>query len=252
MEEEIIDWIYEAGAKIKSALKQDALQVDHKSGRTDIVTNVDKEVQDFLVSKIKAFDPDAKILGEENGQDTTPIDQGRVFVIDPIDGTLNFVYQKENFCIMIAIYEDGVGKLGFIYDVMRDDLYWGGPKVKAVYHNKQELQAPENKQLEEGLLGVGMPVYTNNYHYTKDIGVRTMGVRVLGCAGLDFIAILKGTQIGYLSSLSPWDYAAGKVMMDQFGMPTCGVDFQPLSFSGREYFMGLTPAAMEQAKAYKD
>lgn len=252
MEEEIINWIYEAGAKIKSALKQDALQVDHKSGRTDIVTNVDKEIQDFLVSKIQAFDPEAKILGEENGQDTTPIDQGRVFVIDPIDGTLNFVYQKENFCIMIAVFEEGVGQLGFIYDVMRDDLYWGGPKVSGVYHNQQQLQPPENKQLEEGLLGVGMPVYTNNYHYTKDIGVRTMGVRVLGCAGLDFIAILKGTQIGYLSSLSPWDYAAGKVMMDQFGMPTCGVDFQPLSFSGREYFMGLTPAAMEQAKAYKD
>ncbi|MEO1770724.1 inositol monophosphatase family protein [Candidatus Enterococcus ferrettii] len=252
MEKEIIEWIYEAGDKIRKALKEDTLQVDHKSGRTDIVTNVDKDIQNFLVDKIKSFDPKAKILGEENGQDTTSIDQGRVFVIDPIDGTLNFVYQKENFCIMIAVYEEGIGRLGFIYDVMRDDLFWGGPKVNAVYHNEKELKAPKNKTLEEGLLGVGMPVYTNNYHHTKDIGVRTMGVRVLGCAGLDFIAILKGTQIGYLSSLSPWDYAAGKVMMEQIEMPTCGADFQPLNFSGREFFIGLTSAAMNQAKEYKD
>lgn len=252
MEKEIIQWIYEAGEKIKKALKEDALQVDSKSGRTDIVTNVDKEIQDFLVGKIEAFDSGAKILGEENGQDTTPIDKGRVFVIDPIDGTLNFVYQKENFCIMIAVYEEGVGQLGFIYDVMRDDLFWGGPKVDAVYHNEEKISAPANKKLEEGLLGVGVSIYANNFQHTKDIGVQTMGVRVLGCAGLDFIAILKGTQIGYLSLLSPWDYAAGSIMMNYFDMPTCGADNQPLSFSGREYFRGLTPAAMEQAKEYKN
>lgn len=68
-------------------------------------------------------------MGEENGQDQTPIDKGRVFVIDPIDGTLNFVMQQENFCIMIAVYEEGVGQLGFIYDVMRDELL-GWPKSR--------------------------------------------------------------------------------------------------------------------------
>lgn len=88
MEQEIISWIYEAAERIKAGLG-DALKVDQKSGRTDLVTNVDKETQDFIVSKIKAFDPEARILGEENGQDETPIDHGRVFVIDPIDGTLN-------------------------------------------------------------------------------------------------------------------------------------------------------------------
>lgn len=122
MEKEIISWIYEAAEIIKSGLG-DALKVDQKNGRTDLVTNVDKEVQDFIVEKINAYDPQALILGEENGQDQTPIDKGRVFVIDPIDGTLNFVMQRENFCIMIAVYEEGKGQLGFIYDVMRDELF---------------------------------------------------------------------------------------------------------------------------------
>ena len=67
MEKQIISWIYEAAEKIKSGLG-DALKVDQKNGRTDLVTNVDKEVQDFIVEKINAFDPEALILGEENGQ----------------------------------------------------------------------------------------------------------------------------------------------------------------------------------------
>lgn len=251
MENEIISWIYEAAEKIKTGLG-DALKVDQKENRTDLVTNVDKEIQDFFVSKINAFDPNAKILGEENGQDQTPISEGRVFVIDPIDGTLNFVMQQENFCIMIAVYEDGVGQLGFIYDVMQDDLFWGGLKVGKVYHNKEEISAPENKSLSEGLIGMNAALYRENLYHAQEIGRASMGIRVLGCAGLDFIAILKGTQIGYVSTLSPWDYAAGGIMMEQLGMTICGGNQAPLSFQGREFFIGATQAAMADIRAFDE
>lgn len=249
MEQEIIGWIYEAAERIKSGLGE-ALNVDQKNGRTDLVTNVDKETQEFIVSKIKAFDPEAKILGEENGQDQTPIDHGRVFVIDPIDGTLNFVMQQENFCIMIAVYEEGVGQLGFIYDVMRDELFWGGPKVGKVFFNQQELSAPENKALSEGLMGMNAALYRKNLYHAQEIGRRSMGIRVLGCAGLDFIAILKGTQIGYISMLSPWDYAAGTIMMAQLGLVAVGENQTPLSFRGREFFVGATQAAMAEIQSF--
>lgn len=248
MEKEIIGWIYEAAEKVKSGLG-DALKVDQKNGRTDLVTNVDKEVQDFIVKKIHDYDPEALILGEENGQDDTPIDKGRVFVIDPIDGTLNFVMQQENFCIMIAVYEEGVGQLGFIYDVMRDELLWGGPKVGKVYNNKEELSVPENKSLSEGLIGMNAALYRKDLFHAQEIGQTSMGIRVLGCAGLDFVAILKGTQIGYVSMLSPWDYAAGTIMMEQLGMTVIGENQQPLSFKGREFFIGATQAAMAEIQA---
>ncbi|WP_413537869.1 inositol monophosphatase family protein [Enterococcus malodoratus] len=248
MEKEIIGWIYEAAEKVKSGLGN-ALKVDQKNGRTDLVTNVDKEVQDFIVKKIHDYDPKALILGEENGQDDTPIDKGRVFVIDPIDGTLNFVMQQENFCIMIAVYEEGVGQLGFIYDVMRDELLWGGPKVGKVYNNKEELSAPENKSLSEGLIGMNAALYRKDLFHAQEIGQTSMGIRVLGCAGLDFVAILKGTQIGYFSMLSPWDYAAGTIMMEQLGMTVIGENQQPLSFKGREFFIGATQAAMAEIQA---
>lgn len=250
MEHEIIGWIYEAAERIKSGLG-DALKVDQKKGRTDLVTNVDQETQDFIVKKIRSFDPEAKILGEENGLDQTPIDHGRVFVIDPIDGTLNFVMQQENFCIMLAVYEEGIGQLGFIYDVMRDELFWGGPKVGKVFFNKQELAAPENKMLDEGLIGMNAALYRKNLYHAQEIANTSMGIRVLGCAGLDFIAIIKGTQLGYISMLSPWDYAAGKIMMEQLGMVICGADNQPLNFRGREFFIGATQAAMKDIQAVK-
>ena len=249
MEKEIIKWIYEAAELIKSKIG-DHLQVDHKTGRTDLVTNVDKEVQEFLVAKIKRFDPHALILGEENGQDTTPIDHGRVFVIDPIDGTLNFVYQRENFCIMIAVYEEGVGQLGFIYDVMAGDLYWGGPKIGKVFCNDQELAPVKDQGLADGLIGMGIGLYAHSTELQK-IGERSMGVRVLGCAGLEMIAMLKGQQLAYISLLSPWDYAPGKIMIEQLGMVTSGANQQPLKFSGRELFFGATKQVMAQINADK-
>lgn len=249
VEKEIISWIYEAAERIKTGLGE-ALKVDQKNGRTDLVTNVDKEVQNFLVEKIKAYDSTAKILGEENGLDQTAIDCGRVFVIDPIDGTLNFVMQQENFCIMIAVYEDGVGQLGFIYDVMRDELFWGGAKVGKVFFNKKEISAPENKHLSQGLIGMNAALYRQNLYHAQEIGNTSMGIRILGCAGLEFISMIKGTQIGYVSVLSPWDYAAGKIMMDQLGMPSWGADKQPLTFRKREFFIGGTQATMTDIQAF--
>ena len=153
---------------------------------------------------------------------------------------------------MIAVYEEGVGQLGFIYDVMRDELFWGGPKVGKVFYNNEELSAPENKSLNQGLLGMNLALYRKNIYHAQEIGNQSMGVRVLGCAGLDFIAILKGTQIGYVSSLSPWDYAAGKIMMELLGMLTCGADQKPLSFKGREFFIGATQAAMQEIQAFDE
>ncbi len=68
-------------------------------------------------------------MAEEEGCNQLSDLDGRVFIIDPIDGTLNFVIEGENFCIMLAVYESGVGKLGFIYDVMRNELFWGGKGI---------------------------------------------------------------------------------------------------------------------------
>lgn len=241
---EIKQWLTEAGEIIKQTSRE-TVQVSEKTNRKDLVTNIDQQIQRFLIEKIHVFDPEAKILAEEDGLNELTDFSGTVFIIDPIDGTLNFVMEGENFCIMLAVYEDGEGKAGFIYDVMRGELYWGGPSV-GVFKNETELSAPENKSLNEGLLGINGYLYGHDRYNIRNIGDTSIGIRITGCAGLEMIAMLKGNHVGYISNLSPWDYAAGCILLDNFGMRHSGFSGEELRFSGREYFLAGTPNAYEE------
>lgn len=229
--EEIISWIKEAGERIKASLETD-IHVDEKSNRTDLVTNIDKETQQFLIEKIRENDPNANILAEEEGFSEQAVDKGRVYIIDPIDGTLNFVLEQENFCVMLAIFEEGIGQYGFIYDVMRNELYWGSKN--GVYCNNEKIAAPENIPLEAGLIGMNAYMYAHDRFSALEIGEQSMGIRISGCAGLEMIAMLKGNHHAYISNLSPWDYAAGIVLLEAFGFQYSTPAGQPLKFSGRE------------------
>lgn len=240
--EEIEVLLRQAGEKIKVALDNTNIRVDTKTNRKDLVTNIDKEIQRFLIEAIVKQDPHAKIMAEENGRDQLNDFSGRVYIIDPIDGTLNFVLEQENFCVMIGIYEDQQPVLGFIYDVMKDQMLSGGPKI-GVYCNGSRLDAPADLRIEDGLLGLNSGMYAANFHHARDLGQKAMGVRMLGCAGVELSALLLGQRIGYISNLSPWDYAAGGVLLETFGMKMSRLDGTPLSFSGREYFIAGTKKA---------
>lgn len=240
MIKEIEGWLIEAGEMIKEALKSGVLKVEEKNGPSDLVTNIDKATQDFLIEKIKVYDPKARILAEEKGFDTIDNLAGRVFIIDPIDGTLNFVLEKENFCIMLAVYEDGVGQLGFIYDVMKGQLY-RGEKGNGIYCNNQELPLPADKTLSEGLLGINGSMYAYNLYNAQAAVEASLGARITGCAGLEMIAMIRGNRIGYISYLAPWDYAAGCVMLEECGFNYATIQGGRLSFNGRERFIAGPP-----------
>lgn len=239
---EMEDLLRQAGEKIKAALADTKIQVDTKTDRKDLVTNIDKEIQRFLVQSILARDPQAKIMAEENGRDHLEDFSGRVYIIDPIDGTLNFVLEQENFCVMIGIYEDRQPVLGFIYDVIKNQMLAGGPEV-GVYCNGVPLNAPANLGVRDGLLGLNSGMYAANFHHARELGQQAMGVRMLGCAGVELSALLLGQRIGYISNLSPWDYAAGGVLLATFDMKMSRLDGAELSFSGREYFIAGTKKA---------
>ncbi|MEY8444792.1 inositol monophosphatase family protein [Enterococcus ratti] len=241
---EIKQWLIEAGEIIKQTQRK-TISVREKSNRKDIVTNLDQKIQRFLIEKIQTFDSKAKILAEEDGQNNLDDLTGRVFIIDPIDGTLNFVREGENFCIMVAVYEEGKGSAGFIYDVMKAELYWGGPSV-GVYQNETKLLAPENISLQDGLLGINGYFYGHNCYNIRTIGDISLGIRITGCAGLEMIAMLKGSHVGYISKLCPWDYGAGCILLDVFNMRYSDFSGKKLQFSGREYFLAGTPNAYEE------
>ncbi|MHC5267964.1 inositol monophosphatase family protein [Enterococcus sp. LJL98] len=245
---EVKRWMTEAGEKLKYALQEKALVVQTKTSRMDLVTNLDREIQNFLIKEIEAFDPATKILAEENGRDSLDDFSGRVYIIDPIDGTMNFVLEGENFCIMLAVYEKGQGILGFVYNVMKGEFLWGGPSI-GVYINEERVEMPVDLPLEAGLLGVNTAMYRENYANVQKVSNHSMGVRMSGCAGVELVHLVMGRRVGYISNLAPWDYAAGGVLLQTFGMKMSQLDGAPLNLNGRVPFLAATPTAYQQILA---
>ncbi|KJU73409.1 fructose 1,6-bisphosphatase [Pediococcus damnosus LMG 28219] len=219
-------WLEELRMDVLREMR-DPLAVSEKTSRKDLVTNIDKSNEKKIVSFIRKFDPQAQILGEEGSGDDVKDMHGHVWIIDPLDGTLNFVKQRDNFAIMIALYIDGKGVLGYIMDVTSDIIYGGGPEI-GVFTQSHELKAPANLTLREGLLGVSGPMLVHDCYNLQAIDEASSGVRILGSAGMEFIQVLTGKQNGYISHLMPWDFAAGKILSKTLELLVTKVDGTPV------------------------
>lgn len=223
-----------AGGFIKQHLSDD-LEITEKSHFDDLVTNLDRAVQDLILAQIQSTFPDDHVLAEENGV-THDLFDGNVWVIDPIDGTTNFIVQKDNFAVMLAYYESGIGKIGVILDVMQDNLYWGNGCE--TYKNTQKINLQVTSP-QQSLIGVNTYMYRTNVGGLLDFSHQTLGVRSLGSAGITYANMLDGKLWGYFSNLSPWDYAAGSVLLAPFGYVTQTIDGSPLLFEGRQMLMTI-------------
>ena len=205
--------IKEAGAFIKESLSK-TITVEEKTAFDDLVTNIDKQTQDLLVARIKSAFPSDNIFAEENGL-VHNIKDGNVWVLDPIDGTVNFIVQQDNFCVMIAYYEEGQGKFGLIYNVMADQLFYGGGQFDV---------------------------------YCNDKLLKPLGVRVYGGAGLSMSKVLSGQILAYFSVIYPWDYAAASIMGEKLGYHLETITGEPLDYSSRQAVMLVPKDRLEEIK----
>lgn len=226
-------WVLEAGSNIRRKIN-DPLIINSKSNSNDLVTTMDKETEAFFASKIKDHYPEHLLLGEEGyGDDVTSLD-GIVWIVDPIDGTTNFVHQKKNFAISLAIYHDDIGEIGLIYDVMSDVLY-SAKKGEGAYKNGIRLPLL-NKDIKfsKSILCLNHAwLCKNNFideNITKSIVGQVRGTRTYGVASLEFAYVAEGSIDGYLSMrLSPWDIAAGMIIVDEVGGVTSNTKGQPVN-----------------------
>ncbi|MBC2249144.1 inositol monophosphatase family protein [Listeria sp. FSL L7-0123] len=209
-------WIMEAAAKIKQSFKE-TLDIDVKSGRNDLVTNMDKETEAFFVKQIKEHFSDHRLFGEEGmAADVTDLN-GVVWILDPIDGTLNFVEQQRDFAISLAVYEDGVGRLAYIYDVSRDELYFGEKGKGATVNGRTIPNIDPAVDLEDALLIANMSV-TRKFPTMWEAVKVSRGLRLHGAASLEYMDVATGRAGAYLSAnLAPWDIAAGKIIVEELG-----------------------------------
>lgn len=221
----------------------DCLEIQVKSHFTDLVTQLDKQVEADLRRKILEHYPADHILGEE-GDTTVSVMDGNVWVIDPIDGTTNFIVQQEDFAVLLAYYENGVGQFGIIYDVIKDEMIHGGGAFP-VYLNKEPLPPFQDKELREGLMGINNGLYAANVCGLADLANQTLGTRSFGSSGISFARVLKGELLVHASYIFPWDYAATSILSEKLGYRLMNVNGNPPSFVGRELVI-LIPISKEK------
>lgn len=206
------------------------LTIEKKTADNDLVTQMDKTIEKRLVEKIRKSFPDDKIVGEEGYGDKVTDTDGTVWFIDPIDGTLNFVMQQENYAVMIAVYIDGIGQLAYIYDVTQDKLY-SSTRGDGVRCNGQLVEDPPDLGLSEGMLASSSSLMCKSkYRTIREIGAESLGVRILGSAGLESVEVVKGNVTAYIASnLKPWDIAPGLLFMEELGLIGTQFNNQPIN-----------------------
>ncbi|MCW0952870.1 inositol monophosphatase family protein [Weissella ceti] len=226
-------------------------EISHKKGPKDLVTNVDRLVERFYVEKIHALMPDAKIKSEEGFGDDVQDMSGDVWFVDPIDGTTNFVAQKQEFASMLAWYRDGEPMMAWIMDVMANELIHGGPH-SGVYLNERLLTNVPNIPLEHGLIVVSGSRLLRGEMHLPEIARASLGYRVYGSAGMTFIHMCLGRSVGYLTNMQPWDFAAGIMLAEALGFKVGTVDGDAINMLLSGTVLVATPLAFDQIVSIND
>lgn len=231
-----IDLIKQAGEYIRLQIDE-TYQIDRKTGKGDLVTEIDRAVEQMIVDRIQEAYPTHHILGEE-GISTGPDDlTGTVWFVDPIDGTLNFIHQKRMFAISIAIMVDEKVEYGFVYDVMADELFMARRGYGATL-NGRKLTAINEHYVRDAFLSMNATWVTPNHQIAPEVLapiVRdSVGTRAHGAASLELAWLAAGRVDGYITMRNmPWDYAAGKLIVEEVGGQVVTLYGEPVSYEGK-------------------
>lgn len=212
-----------AGNLIANTVEQvDRLDITEKASN-DFVTEVDRQAEEIIIGIIHEAYPDHGILGEESGELAGKKDgTDYQWIIDPLDGTTNFLHGFPQFAVSIGVRHKGRLEHAVIYDPMRQELFTasrgGGAQL-----NDRRLRVTPRKGLEGALLGTGFPFkqqqHLDAYLATfKALFPMTAGIRRPGSAALDLAYVAAGRLDGFWEiGLSPWDMAAGALLVQEAG-----------------------------------
>jgi myo-inositol-1(or 4)-monophosphatase len=196
----------------------DALTIQHKS-LNDLVSEVDRAAEDAIIDILHTAYPDHAILAEETGASG---DSEFVWIIDPLDGTTNFLHGFPVYCVSIALSHRGVLSHGVIYDPVRNDLFTAS-RGRGAFLNDRRLRVSKRERLIDGLIGTGFPfrMFDHADPYVgmmRDFMQKTAGIRRPGAAALDLANVAAGRLDGFWEiGLHPWDMAAGVLMVLEAG-----------------------------------
>ncbi|MES2424709.1 MAG: inositol monophosphatase family protein [Pseudomonadota bacterium] len=211
-----------AGAIInRAALDVEAVRISQKQVN-DFVTEVDHASEQAIIETLLTAYPGHGILAEESGSEHGAKDSEFVWIIDPLDGTTNFIHGFPVYCVSIALAVRGKVEQAVIYDPSRNDLF-SATKGRGAYMNDRRLRVSKRIRLADCLLSTGFPFrqgdnFKNYLAIMADIMPRTAGLRRPGAAALDLAYVAAGFTDGFFETgLAPWDMAAGSLLVQEAG-----------------------------------
>ena len=181
------------------------LQVS-KKGPTDFVTNSDLKVEKIIIEELRKARPNFSFLSEENGVEKNK-DSKNTWIIDPIDGTINFLHGVPHFAISIALKSDNEIISGLIYDPIKDELFFA-EKNNGAFYNNHRIRVSNKNNIQDCL-------FATDDKLKSDIKLHN---RKTGCAALDMAYVASGRFDGYFqNNLNLWDIAAGIILIKEAG-----------------------------------
>ena len=208
-----------AGSLINRATQDLDLITVERKGVSDYVSEVDRMAEKAIVETLLEAYPEHAILAEEGGA------QGQsdyLWIIDPLDGTTNFLHGFPQFAVSIGLQIKGVLNLAVIYDPTRNELFTA-TRGNGAHLNDRRLRVSKQTRLQESLIGTGFPyrdfTYLDDYlKMFRELLPKTAGLRRPGCASLDLAYVAAGRYDGFWEAgLKPWDIAAGVLLIQEAG-----------------------------------
>lgn len=235
MLEQIISIVRQAGEIVLSA--HDVWSQTHeKSSAADLVTEYDLAVERFLKEKLPPLMPGSLFFGEEERENASPL-SGWVFIVDPIDGTTNFVRGLKQSAISAALAHDGTIEYGVVYDPYKDEMF-SAKRGGGAFLNARPIHVSQ-RPLAEGIFGMGTAIYDRQFiaptmRVTEQLFRRSCDFRRLGAAALDLCNVACGRlDLFFEYSLSPWDHAAGGLIVTEAGGVISTLEGAPMDYARR-------------------
>ncbi|PRO64762.1 inositol monophosphatase family protein [Alkalicoccus urumqiensis] len=239
-------YIKEAQTYIKEKVNTE-YGIDTKANKDDLVTDVDKSVEALFQQRINEEFPGHRLMGEEGSHENIHDLDGVVWILDPIDGTVNFVHMGTNFAISLGIFENGKPVYGVVLDVMNDE-WFTAEAGQGAYLNGRKLQKLNPVPLEKALVSF------NTGWMLKDEKLREVvrtvrGTRSYGSAAIELAYVAAGRLDAYISfHLAPWDIAGGCILIEETGGIATNYKGEPLDFLEKDTLFAANPAVYKELR----
>jgi myo-inositol-1(or 4)-monophosphatase len=221
----LLNVMIKAARKAARGLKRDYGEVEHLQvslkGPGNFVCAADRRAEEVLREELLAARPGYCFLGEECGRIEGP-DKSHTWVVDPLDGTTNFLHGIPHFAIAIALEREGNIIAGLVYNPVSDELF-SAERGKGAFLNDRRVRVAARQRLNDAVIACGLPHYGRGdlAVFRKEFGAaqeKVAGLRRFGAAALDLAFLAAGRFDGYWErNLSPWDMAAGALLVREAG-----------------------------------